>query len=120
MKRIELKNENYKEIYYWAAEETKIEREYYYNSNRRCHRTDGPARILYNESGKIESEIYYINGKKHRLNGPAEIWYYKSGEIMNEFYYINGKSYSKKEFYKHQEVIKIKNINRNLKLLNKK
>jgi len=66
------------------------------------------------EKTKIESEVYYINRKLHRLDGPARIWYYRSGEIRGEHYWINGKSYSKEEYNK-----KI-NINRNLKLLNKK
>jgi len=89
MKRIKLENGNYKKIHY--HENGKIHYEYYYNSN----------------------------GESHRLEGPAKNWYYKSGKIYNKDYWINGKEYSKKEFYKHSEVIKIININRNLKLLNK-
>jgi len=86
MKRIELKNGNYKEIIYYDTEETIIYREYYHNSK----------------------------DEYNRLNGPAEIWYYSSGEIESEDYIINNKYYTKEEFYK------IININRNLKLLNKK
>jgi len=86
MKRIELKNGNYKIIQYYDTEETKIQSKQYYNSK------------------------YYF----HRVDGPAIIWYYESGEIQYEDYLVNGKEYSKEEFEK-----KI-NIERNLKLLNKK
>ena len=96
MERIELGNGNYKEIYYfdnrsYYSEETKIQREQYYNSK----------------------------DKLHRVDSPAVIWYYKSGEIEGEYYYINGIKYLKEKFYKHPKVIKFRNINRNLKLLNK-
>jgi len=113
---IKLENSNYKKIYYYDTKETKISSEYYfYNKKYIQHRTDGPAVIWYYDSKeiKIERERYYINGKRHRTDGPAEIWYYKSGEISCELYYINNIEYSKEEFDK------IKNINRNLKLLNK-
>jgi len=120
MKKIELENGHYMIINHLYKEETKIDHEFYYNSNGNRHRLNGPARIFYYRSGEIESEIYYINGKKHRLNGPAEIWYHKSGEIEFEDYFVNGKEYLKEEFYKRPEVIKFRNINRNLKLLNKK
>jgi len=119
-KRIELKNGNYKEIHYWDAEETKISSKFYYNSKDELHRLGYPARIWYDKSGEINCEFYYINGSKSRLDGPVNIWYNKNGEIRREFYYINNKMYSKEEYNKHPEVIKIKNINRNLKLLNKK
>ena len=67
------------------------------------------------EETKIYRKCYFdINNHYHRLNGPAVICYYRSGEIRGEHYWINGKSYSKEEYNK-----KI-NINRNLKLLNKK
>jgi len=125
MERIELGNGNYKEIYYfdnrsYYSEETKIQREQYYNSKDKLHRVDSPAVIWYYKSGEIEGEYYYINGKRHRLDGPAQIWYLESGEIEYKYYFINDIEYSKEKFYKHPEVIKIKNINRNLKLLNKK
>jgi len=114
-KRIELKNGNYKTIYYYDAEETKIINECYYNSNRKRHREDGPTVIWYYKSGEISREFYYNSKDEYnRLNGPAEIWYYSSGEIESEDYIINNKYYTKEEFYK------IININRNLKLLNKK
>jgi len=141
-KRIELENGCYKKIYYYDSGETKIKYEYYFNSknefnradgpaiiwyhksgeiesedyviNNKYHRLNGPAKIWYRENGEIGSEQYQINNKYHRLNGPAKIWYFKSGEIRDEHYYINDIIYSKEEFYK-----KI-NIDRNLKLLNKK
>jgi len=92
MKKIKLENGCYKEIHYWDAEETKIKSERYYNRR------------------------YEFN----RLNGPAIIYYYEHIKIRTKEYFINGKRYLKEEFYKQLEVIKIKNINRNLKLLNKK
>jgi len=64
---------------------------------------------------KIQSKYHYNSKcKLHRLDGPAMIWYHRSGEIRTERYFINDEYYSKEDFYK------IININRNLKLLNKK
>jgi len=120
MKRIELKNSNYKKIYYYDTKETKISSEYYYNSNRKLHRLNGPASIVYYKSGEIDREQYCVNNKLHRINGPAYIEHNESGKIRGEGYWINNKHYLKEEFYKHPEVIKFKNIERNLKLLNKK
>jgi len=142
MKRIELENGCFKKIYYWDFNDTKIKYEYYYNSKDKYHRLNGPAVIMnyrsgelkiksywikgkkhrkkgpadiwYNRSGEIERECYYINNNCHRLIGPSQIWYNRSGEIDCESYYINDIIYSKEEFDK-----KI-NIERNLKLLNKK
>jgi len=120
MKRIELENGNYRRIVYYDDKDTKIMHDMYYNKNDYIHNLYGPAEIKYYKSGKIEAMQYCINRKRHRLNGPAMIWYNRSGEIEHAYYYINGKSYSKEEFYKRPEVIKFRNINRNLKLLNKK
>ena len=114
MKKIKSENGNYKKIYYYDAEETKISSKFYYNSKDKLHREDGPAEIWYYESGEIMNELYYINGKRHRLNGPAVIWYNRSGEIEYKYYYINNIEYLKEEYNK-----KI-NIDRNLKLLNKR
>jgi len=67
------------------------------------------------EETKISSECYYNSEDEwHRTDGPAYIRYNRSGELECEVYFINGKDYLKEEF------CKIKNINRNLKLLNKK
>jgi len=117
MKKIKLENNYYKEI--WYHESGEIEREYYYNSKDELHRLNGPAYIWYHRSGEIDREDYIVNGKRHRLDDPAVIWYYEPGEIKSEYYYINNKMYSKEEFYKQPEVIKLINIERNLKLLNK-
>jgi len=113
MKRIELENGCYKEIYYYDSGETKISNELYM-LNGKYHRLNGPAVIWYFKTVEIDKEYYCINGKIHRLDGPAGICYYKSGEIEDEYYWINDIKYSKEEFNK-----KI-NIKRNLKLLNKK
>jgi len=121
MKRIELENGNYKKIYYFDKKETKIQSEQYYNSKDKLHRTGRPATIFYYKTKEIEYEDYIINNKYHRLDGPARIWYFKFGEIESEQYWINGNDYKFKNNYDgHPEVIKLRNINRNLKLLNKK
>src|SRR5690606_24102073 len=61
----------------------------YYDSNRRLHRTDGPAIIIYNTSLKgrasIIEEHYYRHGSKHRADGPCLI-YYKDGQISKKEY----------------------------------
>jgi len=114
-----LSNGNYKLIRYSSKEKIDIKYIEYYNSKDEYHRKDGPARIFYHRSGEINRELYYINGKRNRLNGPARIWYRENGEIEGEDYFVNGMLYSKEEFYKRPEVIKFRNINRNLKLLNK-
>jgi len=114
MKTVKLENGNYKEIRYWDNKETRIQSEQYYNSKDEFHRVDGPTVIWYFKSGEIERKIYYINGKWSRLDGPSNIWYLESGEIEDEYYWINGKEYTKEEYYKKL------NIDRNLKLLNKK
>jgi len=66
-----------------------------------------------------ENKIMYIhylnsNNQLHNLDGPAAFFYYRNGEIKRKHYYINNKEYSKEEFDKKL------NIERNLKLLNKK
>jgi len=67
------------------------------------------------EEKKIESECYYNSkDERHRLDGPTVIWHHKNGGIISEYYYLNGNEYEKEEFNK------LININRNLKLLNKK
>jgi len=77
MKRVELKNDCYKEIYY------------------------------YNEYNLKYNIIYYnSSGKPHKLGGPASIWYNESKEIVSKYYWINGKHYSYKTYNKQPEVIK--------------
>lgn len=52
------------------------------------HKTDGPARIVYGQYGKIQSVEYWQNGLRHREDGPAEIHY---GWLYNRrYYYIQG------------------------------
>jgi len=137
MKRIELKNGCYKIINYYDNKENKISDIKYFNSNGEVHRLDGPAEFFYYNSNRkllrkvkynkifilqpqIELEIYKINNYYNRLDGPAYIKYSLSGEIVDEFYLIRNTEYTKEGFYKQPEVIKCRNINRNLKLLNKK
>jgi len=145
---IKLKNGGSKRISYFDYKELIIQYKIYYNSNNhnhreegpaslkyyksgmieykdyfingKSHRTDGPSYTSYYKNGNIEIEQYWVNNKRHRLSGPADIWHYKSGKIKNEHYWINDIKYSKEEYNKHPEVIKFININRNLKLLNKK
>jgi antitoxin component YwqK of YwqJK toxin-antitoxin module len=54
------------------------------------HRLDGPAYVLYYESGQIKYKQYYVNNRAHRLDGPASIHYFESGKIKLEEYYLNG------------------------------
>ena len=54
------------------------------------HREDGPALIVYYESGNINYEHYYINGQRHREDGPAVINYNEDGSVSSEYYSING------------------------------
>jgi len=62
MKIIELENGCYKKMnYYYKSEQ--IYGEFYYDSNNKLHRENGPAVIWYNENGKINSKFYWINGK---------------------------------------------------------
>mgnify|MGYP006423789001 CR=1 FL=1 len=67
-----------------------IEAEYYFH-NGKLHRENGPARILYNEDEYIiEAEYYIHNGKLHRKDGPAAIFYGIYGFISNHFFFYNG------------------------------
>jgi len=59
------------------------------NGEEVLHSKDGPAIIKYDDSGKIISIEYRLNGKKHRKDGPAYIEYYDNCKIMIEEYYIN-------------------------------
>ena len=45
----------------------------------------------YDESGKLEYEVWRLNGKLHRTDGPAHIGYYESGELRCEAWWLNGK-----------------------------
>ena len=118
LKREMLENGGYKESRYYDCNCNKKDCVVYVDSIGLWHREDGPAYIGF--SNNIVTYIEYcVNNKLHRINGPASIVYYKSGEIKNERYFINNIEYSKEEFYKQPEVIKCRNINRKLKLLNK-
>jgi len=120
-KRIELENDCFKLVFYETYGEygnhSILVCEEYYNKKGDLHRINDGAIIWYyaNYANNIISrKIYCINGKRHRLNGPASIHYRRNGIICGEEYYIHNVEYSKEEFDK-----KI-NIDRNLKLLNKK
>jgi len=119
--RVKLENGCYKDLFYFNNLDNVISYIIYYNKNNVTHREDGPAVIWYNESGMIIKEMFHINNRIHRLDGPAIIKYIKDNNhiIKSKDYYIHDRSFSKEDFDKHPEVIKIKNINRNLKLLNK-
>jgi antitoxin component YwqK of YwqJK toxin-antitoxin module len=54
------------------------------------HRAKGPAIIDYYEDGPIEREVFFLYGMRHRIDGPAEISYYEDGSIHHEEWYING------------------------------
>ena len=117
---IKLENGNYKLVGYLDRKKTIIDFIQYYDSNNKMHNDNGISYISYFKNGNINCINYECCGKFYRLDGPAVITYYESGEIDCEKYYINDIGYFKEEYYKQPEVIKFININRNLKLLNKK
>jgi len=63
-------------------------------SLKEFHRTDGPAKIGFNENaGKLTACEWWINGVAHRdeQQGPQEILYYPvTGKVRKETYRING------------------------------
>jgi len=90
--RIELGNGYYKIIIYW--------------SNRRIDKKD----VMYFNSNNV----------LHRLDGPARISFYPNGTIYYNTYCISGVFYDTKEDWENSpELIKLRNIEINLKLLNK-
>jgi len=117
IERIELENSCFKNIDR-SDYDNHIKSIWYFNSKNKWHRSNGPAKIYYYDNGKIYSEHYCINGVRHRLDGPVYIAYKGSGEIYFKEYCINGKEYSEEEFEKESK--RLKNIERNLKLLDKK
>jgi len=73
----------------------------------------GAACIGYNENGKIEHEIYFINKKRHREDGPAEICYNESGKAWLKEYWLNSRLVSTgdyDEFTKALEEYRIEEI----------
>jgi len=108
-----LENGCFKHVFYYDG--SALSCEMYFNSKKELYRLDGPAYISYWESsGYPLYEEYYVNNKRHNIKGPAIIERDISGNIISEDYYINDIEYSKEEYNK------IINIDKNLRLLNKK
>ena len=66
--------------------------------NYELHREDGPARIGYNADGSVSSEGWRIDGKQHRADGPAYIGYNADGSVMYEEWYVEGRKLTRDEF----------------------
>lgn len=87
---------------------------YYYSSqklefehwviNGELHRVGEPAVLSYYSSGAKRSEEYYIRGELHNENGPASIHYDRYGKLRKTYYCLDGKSYSKKDYDKKKSV----------------
>jgi hypothetical protein len=58
------------------------------NNAGELHREDGPARIVYNNLGKIIKKMFYMNGFINREYGPAIIHYYSNHSIKVEYFYL--------------------------------
>lgn len=67
--------------------------------NGLLHKTDGPARIYYNQDRIVRVE-YYQFGLLHREDGPAKIYYDTSGRPSFKFWYLNNDFISETDFYK--------------------
>ena len=85
-------------------ESGQVESEYWWVDGK-WHRTDGPARIYYYESGQVGSEYWLVDGKRHRTDGPAVIYYHKSGQVRSKHWWVDGKEYSKKNWDQHPKVM---------------
>lgn len=102
---------------------TKVKNTEMYLLKNKIHRTDGPAKILYNPDGSLCIEEYwqndyrynngplrieYENGIKkieawivdpffyHRTDGPAYIEYDTNGSVVSEKYYLHNELYDGK------------------------
>lgn len=57
-----------------------------------CHRDDGPAYIIYDFDGEIESRTWFQKGLIHRDGGPAYIRY-SNGRVVTEIWCQYGKEH---------------------------
>ena len=78
-----------KKEYYSNGRKKYLTEIHYLNDNGKLNNENGPARITFYKSGKVEMEEYYINGKQHNENGPALIKYYENGNIRLYQYFLN-------------------------------
>jgi hypothetical protein len=69
-------------------------------SIKNAHRIDGPA--YYSKDNVYQQ--YIVNGKRHRIDGPALIGY---EEVVICSYFIDGKPYTKDNFNKYKELVRI-------------
>jgi antitoxin component YwqK of YwqJK toxin-antitoxin module len=69
---------------------SKISNSKYWHKNGILHRdNDLPAKIMTDNEGHVDYEMWYQNGELHRPIGPAFIEYSKN-KIIKENYYLNG------------------------------
>lgn len=61
--------------------------------NNRPHRVDGPAVLMFNNNGGLESETWCRRGQSHRKDGPAHVKYYPDGGVSRENWYYNGEQH---------------------------
>jgi len=117
-----LREDNSRITYYDYPNDTKIHIKSYYNICDGCcrlHNSEGPARIHYiEEDGSKFMEEYYFNNQLHRDDNPAIIWFNKNGIPTTWEYWKYGRPIKVKK--ENDEFGKKVNIERNLKLLNKK
>lgn len=75
--------EDLEDVYVWEYQVS------WYRGSQ-SHRSDGPAIVRYNESGKKIYEGWYQRGNPHRLDGRAKIDYSEDGKITTESWYLDG------------------------------
>lgn len=56
-----MENKNKPGIVYYHPNGEKF-KEFWFNSDKRLHREDGPALSIYNEQGEIIKESWFLNG----------------------------------------------------------
>jgi len=76
-----------KEVSYWPNGSKK--QEVWYNEAGELHRDNGPAVIMYSQSGAKIFEEWRKNGLIWRKDGPAIVEYFESGEKASESWFNN-------------------------------
>jgi len=94
-------------VYYHSSGNVEYEKWHKEGDEYYWHRENGPAFIMYYESGEKKYESWWVNDIQHKIDGPACITYYKDGTIYEE-YWINNTKLTKKEWeeYAIKEAIK--------------
>jgi hypothetical protein len=62
-----------------------------WSQNSKQHRLCKPSTIMWWDNGNIRFKEWRLNGKRHRKKGPSVIYYYPypSGKIKSEIWYVN-------------------------------